>query len=220
MQAAAQGAEASREQILLNVEANYLATLQAQAVLDVARQTLASRKLLVEQVTALARNQLQSELDVSFAEVALEQAELLMQKSQGDVDGAMAALGAALGRKDTGCFILDRRSPVGWPAPGVVHPCGAGAPACARICSTFSTSGTRPRAWRPSEKDANYPTLAAIGVLGNSYAEDTHLPDKYAAAGVQLSIPIFEGGALVARQHQAEIRARSLPRRSARPRTT
>src|SRR5208282_2692663 len=107
VRAAAQGAEASREQILLNVEANYLATLQAQAVLDVARQTLDTRKLLVEQVTALAKNQLKSELDVSFAEVALEQAELLIQKAQGDVDGGMASLSAALGRRDTGEFTLD-----------------------------------------------------------------------------------------------------------------
>lgn len=57
-------------------------------------------------------------------------------------------------------------------------------------------------------RDANYPTLAAVGVLGNAFSEDPRLPDKYAAAGVQLTIPIFEGGQLTARQHEAEIRAR------------
>lgn len=207
VQAAVQGAEASREQILLNVEANYLATLQAQAVLEVARQTLSTRKLLVEQVSALARNQLRSELDVSFAEVALEQAELLLQKSQGDEDDAMAALGAALGRKDTGSFILtDDHQSAGQPPElsMIVESALRHRPDLLNL--RYQRDAALSVA--ASEKDAHYPTLAAIGVLGNSYAEDTHLPNKYAAAGVQLSIPIFEGGALVARQHEAEIKAR------------
>ncbi len=206
VKAAAQGAEASREQVLLNVEANYLATLQAQAVLDVAKQTLDSRKLLVEQVTALARNQLKSELDVSFAEVSLEQAELLIQKSQGDVDGAMASLSAALGRKDTGAFILDDDHRQAGPPPdlsSLVSTALRQRPDLLDI--QYQRDAAQSLAY--AEKDANYPTLSAVGVLGNSFAEDVHLPDKYAAAGVQLSVPIFEGGALIARQRQAEIRA-------------
>ena len=193
VKAAAQGAEASREQVLLNVEANYLATLQAQAVLDVAKQTLDSRKLLVEQVTALARNQLKSELDVSFAEVSLEQAELLIQKSQGDVDGAMASLSAALGRKDTGAFILDDDHRQAGPPPdlsSLVSTALRQRPDLLDI--QYQRDAAQSLAY--AEKDANYPTLSAVGVLGNSFAEDVHLPDKYAAAGVQLSVPIFEGG--------------------------
>jgi outer membrane protein len=59
-----------------------------------------------------------------------------------------------------------------------------------------------------AQKDANYPTLAAVGVLGNSFDQAANLPNKYAAAGVQMSVPLFEGGSYVARQHEAEIRAR------------
>jgi len=206
VKAAAQGAEASREQVLLNVEANYLATLQAQAVLDVAKQTLGSRKLLVEQVTALARNQLKSELDVSFAEVSLEQAELLIQKSQGDVDGAMASLSAALGRRDTVEFFLnDDRRQVTAPPDLAVLVSTALRQRPDLLDLQYQRDAAQSLAY--AEKDANYPTLSAVGVLGNSFARDVHLPDKYAAAGVQLSVPIFEGGALMARQRQAEIRA-------------
>jgi outer membrane protein len=206
VRAAAQGAEVSREQILLNVEANYLATLQAQAVLDVARQTLASRTLLVDQVTALAKNQLKSELDVSFAEVAMEQAELLIQKSKGDLDGSMASLSAALGRRDTGVFVLVDDHRQAGPPPELSTLISAALRQRPDLLELqYQRDAAQSLAY--AEKDANYPTLSAVGVLGNAFAEDTHLPDKYAAAGVQLSVPIFEGGAFVARQRQAEIRA-------------
>jgi outer membrane protein len=207
VRAAAEGAESSREQILINVEANYLAALQAQAVLDVAKQTVDSRRLLVEQVTTLAKNQLKSDLDVSFAEVSMEQAELLLQKAQGDTDSAMASLGAALGKKDVGDFILaDDNQPVVPPPPlaDLVDLALKQRPDLLNLQYQRDAAESTAAA----EKDANYPTLAAVGVLGNAFTEDSHLPDKYAAAGVQLSVPIFEGGADIARQHEAEIRAR------------
>lgn len=207
VRAAAEGAESSREQILLNVEANYMATLQAQAVLEVAKQTLSTRRLLVDQVSTLAKNQLKSDLDVSFAQVALEQAELLLQTSQGDADGAMASLGAALGRKDAGFFILaDDHEEIAPPPPlaSLVETALRQRPDLLNLQYQRDAALSAAAA----EKDSNYPTLAAVGFLGNSFAEDSHLPDKYAAAGVQLSVPIFEGGAMVARQHEAEIRAK------------
>jgi outer membrane protein len=207
VRAAAEGAESSREQILLNVEANYMATLQAQAVLEVAKQTLSTRKLLVEQVSTLAKNQLKSDLDVSFAQVALEQAELLLQTSQGDADGAMASLGAALGRKDASFFILTDDHEGTTPPPPLASLVES---ALRERPDLLNLQYQRDAALSvaAAEKDSNYPTLAAVGVLGNSYAEDSHLPDKYAAAGLQLSVPIFEGGAMLARQHEAEIRAK------------
>jgi outer membrane protein len=207
VRAADEGAESSREQIILNVEANYLAALQAQAVLEVAEKTLSARKLLVDQVSALEKNQLKSELDVSFAEVAFEQAELLRQKAQGDIDGAMASLGAALGRKDTRSFILSDDHQEVTPPQDLeilVDSALKQRPDLLNLRDQLDSAQSAAAA----EKDANYPTLAAVGVVGNAFTEDSHLPDKYAAAGVQLSVPIFEGGAMIARQREAEIRAR------------
>jgi outer membrane protein len=207
VRAAAQGAEASREEVLLNVEANYLATLQAQAVLDVARQTISSRQLLVDRVTALAKNQLKSDLDVSFAQVALGQAELLLQTSQGEADNAMASLGAALGRKDTGPIILtdDHRVAA---APPELSDVVASALSQRPDLLNLRYLRDAAQSEAAAAKDANYPTLAAVGVIGNSFAEASNLPDRYAAAGVQLSVPLFEGGAFLARQREEEIRAR------------
>jgi outer membrane protein len=207
VRAAAENAEASREQILLNAEANYIAALQARAVLEVARQTLATRQVLVDQVSALAQNKLKSELDVSFAKVALEEAELLVQKSEGDLEGALASLDSALGyRKPRTFSLVDDKAPVAEPGTeeSLIDLALRQRPDLLNLRYQRDAAVSVASA----EKDANYPTLAAVGVLGNSFAHDAHLPDNYAAAGVQLSVPFFAGGAYLARQHEAEIRAR------------
>ena len=75
-----------------------------------ARQTFDTRQLLLEQVTALATNKLRSELDVSFAQVALEQGRLLLQKAQNNADAAMASLSTALGYHEFHQFQLVKQS--------------------------------------------------------------------------------------------------------------
>jgi outer membrane protein len=207
VRAAAENVEASREQVLLNAEANYIATLQARAVLQVARQTLDSRKLLVDQVSALAANKLKSELDVSFANVALEEAELLVQKSEGDYDGALASLSAALGYRQSRAFALvDDNTPVGEPGAesDLIDAALRQRPDLLNLRYQRDASHSVALA----QRDANYPELSAVGVLGNSFAHDVRLPDNYAAAGVQFTVPFFAGGAYLARQHEAEIQAR------------
>jgi outer membrane protein len=207
VRAATQGAENSREQVVLNAEANYLAALQAQAVLKVAKETISARQLVVDQISALAKNKLKSDLDVSFAQVALEEAELLVQKSEGDLEGAMASLGAALGQRRPRAYILvDEPGPVA--APGEESALIDLALRQRPDLLNLQYQRDAAQSIAAADRDANYPTLSAVGVLGNSFAHDAHLPDNYAAAGVQLSVPLFAGGAYLARQHESEIRAR------------
>jgi outer membrane protein len=201
------GAEASRAQVVLNAETSYLAALQAQSVLAVARQTLTSRKLVISQVKALADNQLKSSLDVSFAQVAVEEADLLVQQSEGQLESAMASLSEALGYRRQRLFVLTE------------VPQLAGLPVAVEDLIDMALR-ERPDLLRlrdqrdaaisaaDAERDANYPTLAAVGAAGNAPWRDSHLQANYAAAGVQLSVPIFAGGAFIAREHEAQIRAR------------
>src|SRR4029077_18637285 len=55
-------AEATREQILIGVDAAFYAALQAQAVARVGEQTVATRQSFLDQVSAKASNKLVSEL--------------------------------------------------------------------------------------------------------------------------------------------------------------
>ena len=58
-QAENQNANATREQVLLQVNVSYFGTLEAQAVLQVAQQTVDTRQLLLDQVSLLASNKMQ-----------------------------------------------------------------------------------------------------------------------------------------------------------------
>ena len=55
-------------------------------MLQVANQTVAARQLVADQVTALAESKLKSTLDVSFANVNLADAKLLLVQAQNDLE--------------------------------------------------------------------------------------------------------------------------------------
>ena len=57
----------------------FYGALQAHAVLTVAQQTVSARQTVADQVEALFKNKLRSELDFSFASVNLAQAKLLVR---------------------------------------------------------------------------------------------------------------------------------------------
>ncbi|HWF17756.1 MAG TPA: TolC family protein, partial [Verrucomicrobiae bacterium] len=95
-----QNAIATRAQILLAVNSTYFATLAAQSVLDVAKQTVATRQLTFDQVSQLATNKLKSGLDVSFAKVDLGQSKLLLANAENDLESQFAVLSNLLGERE------------------------------------------------------------------------------------------------------------------------
>lgn len=206
--AEAQNAEATQEKILLLAQVNYFSALQARSMVKVAHQTFATRELLFRQVTALASNQLRSDLDVSFARVSFGESRLLLQKSESDAQAADAMLASALGLRDAEHFELIEQSPpenistnindLVWNALG-------------HRPELQSLRHQREAAWRmaKAQRDARLPSINAVGTVGNSFAHDSRLPDSYGAAGVTVSIPLFAGGLYTARQDAAELRARA-----------
>src|SRR5579863_3290762 len=92
-----QNALATKEDVLLAVDQAFYIALQTHAVLSVAEQTVASRQLLSDQVAALTKSKLKSDLDLSFANVNLAQAKLLYLDALNNDKGAMASLSAVLG---------------------------------------------------------------------------------------------------------------------------
>jgi len=208
-QAEKQNANATREQVLLQVNLRYFNALQAQAVLQVAQQTVVTRHLLLDQVSVLASNKLKSELDVSFARVAVQQSKLLLQKAQNDTADAMTSLSTALGYREPKMFELAE------PAQSVLASTNDVSQlvetALAQRPELLSLRNEHDAAQRfaKSQRDARLPIIAAVGMIGDSPSHDSHLPDNYEVGGVQLSLPLFAGGLYVARQHEAELKAQS-----------
>jgi len=85
-----QATEATRARIELSTAAAYFAVLRAHAVLRVAEQTVKARQDVADQVAALAESKMRTTLDVSFANVNLSDARLLVVQAQGRSIGLLA----------------------------------------------------------------------------------------------------------------------------------
>jgi outer membrane protein len=106
-------AEASRLDIVLATDQVFYAAIEAQETLKVATQTVNARQTLTDQVTALTKSKLKSDLDQSFAQVNLSRAKLLQLDAQNNIDAAKAAFSAVLGYdKEMNFQLLDDPGPL------------------------------------------------------------------------------------------------------------
>jgi outer membrane protein len=205
-QAAERNVEATRAQILLQVDAAYYSTLQAQAVLRVAEETVRTRQLLRDQVSALASNQLKSELDASFAEVDLQEAQLSRLKADNELQASYATLAALLDSREAETFRV-----VEEPSPG---PLTNNAAQMVSAALSDRPDLLRLRLERDSamkfakaERSLRYPTLSLQGTAGVIPYHESGLNENYAAGGVILNVPLFSGNLYDAKDKAALLRA-------------
>lgn len=207
--AANASSEATRDEVLLQVDVSFYTALKAQSVLDVARQTLETRKLLLDQVAALATNKLRSELDLSFAKVTYEEGKILVAQAENDLEQAFNSLSTLLGDRETRTYRLIEEPASMLAAadpPKLVDRALSQRPDLARLRLERDAASQYARA----QKALNYPTVSAFGAGGFIPVRDTaHFDDRYAAAGVNLSLPVFDGGLNSAKRTEAELRAQA-----------
>ncbi len=207
-QAQDQAAETAKANILIATARAYYAVLRTRAVLTVAQQTVAARQLVSDQVTALANSNLKSQLDVSFANVNLADSQLLLSQAQNDVKSAEAELAAALGLPAQTEFTLqDEPMPDAMPknAEALVMQALQDRPELKDLRLEQSSA----ERFAKAEHALNYPTIAAIGTVGVVPAGEAVVPGRYGAVGVNLNIPVFNGGLFKARQTEAELKAKA-----------
>ena len=208
-QAEQQNANATREQILLEVAAGYFNVLKAQSILNVSQQTLDTRQLLFNQVELQASNKLKSELDVAFARVALAEAQLLLQKARNDANAAMISFSSTLGYHDSHTFAL--AEPPEFIDADVTNVEQLVQTALDKRPELASLRDRYQAALRlaKSQGDARLPVISAVGVAGDAPVRDDHLSENYAAGALQLNLPLFEGGRLVARERESQYQAQA-----------
>ena len=114
---------ATEQDITLTVDQAFYQALTSQAVLQVAQQTVAQRQATVDEITALTNAKLRSDLDLSFANVQLSQAKLLLLDAQNNADDAMASLNTVLGSEQNVQYTLvDETTANPEPAPQDADP--------------------------------------------------------------------------------------------------
>ena len=198
------GVVVTRADVLLPVDQAYFRTLKAQAVLTVAQQTVQERQTVTDRVTALAQAKLKSGLDVTFAEVNLGQAKLLLVQAQNEIKAAYAELARRSATRTTRVRTGDEPLPP--PPPTDVLPLVAQAfrerPELVR--QKFIAQSAH--AFALAERDLSFPTISAAGNFGLVPVGDPTFRSSYAAGGFNVTIPVFNGKLFTARYSEANLR--------------
>ncbi len=198
-----------RAQIVLAVRSAYYGVLGADAVLRVAQAALANRQLLLRQITALSQSALRSTLDVSFAQVLVSEAQLAVYQAENSGEEARAQLAESMGFEQSQNFTL-----VDQDLPGPLNPDlhGLIGEALGKRPDLVEREKSRDAAYKfaEAERKLAYPTVSMAATAGVIPERDHTLPhDNYEAAGVNLSIPVFNGGLFAARHSEALLKARA-----------
>ncbi len=201
-----QNAIATKEQVLLAVDQSFYNTLQAQAVLTVAQQTVKDRQTVSDQVGALYRSKLKSELDFSFANVNLAQAKLLLLDAQNNVNAAQTTLSAVLGFQSLQNFQLaEDTTPTAAPPDNVDDLIASAFTMRPEILALEFQSQSAQR-FQKAERDLLFPDIEALGAVGDTPVRNPIISNWYGAVGVNVEIPVFNGFLYTARAREASLR--------------
>jgi len=204
-QAAAQQdlATLTRAQVRLNVRAAYYQVLGAEAVLRAAQAALDNRRLIGRQLNELAQSQLRSTLDVQFADVLVNQAELAVVQAQSLVAQQRAHLATAMGVQQPVSQALSDVTASSQPLPPVPDSLLQQANAQRADLQAAEAQQSAAKHYATAERRLAYPTLNVLAAAGDIPYHDYTLHDNYAAAGFNLSIPVFNGGRFASERAQA-----------------
>jgi len=200
---------ATKQDITLAVDQAFYQTLTAQAVLKVAQQTVAERKITAEQVGALAKAKLRSNVDLSFAQVQLSQAQLMLLDARNQAQTAMAALNAVLGFEQDGQYTLVDQAAADLPLPPQdPEPLITQAFAARPDLAAANDDVIAAQHYSKAERDLRMPTISALGALGETPVRADQIQSPwYGAVGANISVPIFNGFLFNAREREATLRA-------------
>jgi outer membrane protein len=204
-----QNAVATKDQILLAVDQAFYGALQARAILTVAQQTVLARQTVVDQVGALFKSKLRSELDFSFANVNLAQAKLLILDAENNQNATLATLSMVLGYSQTQSFQLVEDANAIDAPPGNVDDLISRAFAMRPEILSSEFEEQSAQKFHIAERDLLFPNVRALGAIGGTPVRDSVLSSWYAAAGVNVDIPLFNGFLYTARARESALKAQA-----------
>jgi outer membrane protein len=207
-QAQQENVSTSRADVLLNVDRAYYSVLRAQAVLKVAEETVKNRQLVSDQITELEKNKLKSGLDVSFANVDLAQAQLLLIQAQNGVQATYADLSTALGYEEGKTFTLAEEPTPPAPTASISDLIAQALQNRPELISGRLDVRSA-QSYATAERDLWLPTISAAGAAGLTPVHEDALGSRYAAAGFNVNIPLFNGHQFGALRAEANAEAQA-----------
>lgn len=201
-----QNAAATKEQILLAADQAFYGALQAHAVLAVAQQTVSARQTVADQVEALFKSKLKSQLDFSFANVNLAQAKLLLLDAENNENAALATLSMVLGYSKPQNFQLVEDTTAVNSPPGNVDDLISQAFAMRPEILSLEFQYQSAQKFHTAERDLLFPDIRAVGAVGDTPVRNPVLSNWYGAVGVNVEIPLFNGFLYSAKSREASLR--------------
>lgn len=202
---------ATKEDVILITDQAFYNALQAQALLQVAKQTVSLRQTTQTQVNQLTQNNLRSILDLTFANVNLSQAQLLQLDAQNNADATMAALDEVLGLDNPVTYALVDNTKNNPPPPPDEHTLVDLAVKQRPDLQSLDLTRQSQEKFSRAQHDQMLPSLSALGTVGGSPVR----PGQYyisswdGAIGANLNIPIFNGFLYSAQAKEARLRAQA-----------
>lgn len=208
-QAQLENERATDQDITLAVDQAFFRALTAEAVLNVARETVDERKATADQVGALARAKLRSDVDLSFAQVQLAQAQLLLLDARNEAQDAMADLNTVLGSdQDTQYELIDPTTSNPPPPPPNPELLLGQAFAQRPDLAAAKDNSQAALEYSKAERDLWMPTISALATVGGTPVRADQIQSSwYGAAGANIDIPVFNGFLYNARAQNAKLRA-------------
>jgi len=209
-----QSALATEQDVLLATDQAFYRLLNAQSLLDVAKATVAARGDVQSLTSALTKSALKSDLDLNIASADLSQSQLLELDAENGVASASAALAAVLAAPADTLYRAvedtEAASPPP-PSPGSSASISASAQAQRPDLQALRFNAAADRKFATAQQLQHLPTISALATSGfTPVAPDgIFVPNWYAAAGVNLTLPLFTGFRIDARAQEARLRQRA-----------
>jgi outer membrane protein len=209
-------AQATVDDIAIATDQAFYSALQAQALYKVASQNVATRQTTESQVSELARNKLKSTLDLSFADVNLSQAKLLLLDAQNNVNASMAALDAVLGLDQEVNYELVDDAPNAQEPPADVNQQLQLGLQQRPDLQALELNRQAAVKFSHAQRDQMLPSITAAGTVGSVpiHPDQGYVTNWWGAVGVNMSIPVFNGFLYSAQAKEAAIRAQAAAERS------
>jgi outer membrane protein len=148
---------------------------------------------------------LKSQLDLSFANVNLADARLLLSQARNDVQSAEASLAAVVGLpSDTAFTVFEEALPN--PLIDTVDSFVQRALADRPEIKDLRLEQNAAERFAESERTLSHPTLSVAGAAGVAPVAVSQVPSNYSGIGINLNIPILNGGLFNARRAEAELK--------------
>ena len=203
-----QTALATEQDILLATDHAFYRLLDAQSLLDVAKATVQARGDVLNLTQALTKSALKSELDLNIAAADMSQAQLLQLDAENSVASARAELAALLAAAPDTIYHAVEDAKTAAPPPQLTQALMDEARVQRPDLEALQLQVQADQKLAKAQQEQHLPTISASAIGGVTPVRPDGVFNEnwYAAAGVNLSLPIFTGFRISAEAKEARLR--------------